>query len=317
VCSSDLPRKCKMCATGTLGLRLGKYGAFIGCSNYTVEGEGKCSYTRPLAGNGDNAMETRTLGIDPESGLSVTLRAGRFGPYLQLGETSKEKDAEKPKRASIPKGVDRATLELEQALKLLSLPRTVGNHPETGHPITANFGRFGPYIKHDDVYANLESDDDVFTIGLNHAVTVLAEKKANPRRRFNEPKALKELGPHPESKAVVKIMSGRYGAYVTDGETNATLPKGADPATYTMDAAVELLRARAEMGGGKKKKKPAKAAKPAKAEPKAAKANGAAKPAAKPAKAETKPVKTESKSKDKPAPAPKKAPAKKKELEET
>ncbi|MCE9648748.1 MAG: type I DNA topoisomerase [Parvibaculum sp.] len=301
------PRKCKMCENGTLGLRLGKFGAFIGCSNYKGEGDGKCSYTRPLAANGENAVEARTLGIDPETGLSVTLRAGRFGPYLQLGETSKEKDAEKPKRASIPKGVDRATLGLEQALKLLSLPRLVGIHPETGNPITANFGRFGPYIKHDNVYANVESEEDVFTIGLNHAVTVLADKKANPRRRFNEPKALKELGPHPATQAVVKIMSGKYGAYVTDGETNATLPKGADPATLTMDAAVELLRARAEMGGGKKKpkRKPAKAAaKPVKAE-------------AKPAKAAAKPAKAELKPKDKPAPAAKKPPAKKKVLEET
>ena len=301
------PRKCKMCENGELGLRLGKFGAFIGCSNYKGEGDGKCSYTRPLAGNGDGAMETRVLGVDPETGLSVTLRAGRFGPYIQLGETSKEKDAEKPKRSSIPKNVDRATLELEQALKLLSLPRTVGLHPESGEPITANFGRFGPYVKHDGVYANLESEEDVFTIGLNHAVTVLAEKKANPRRRFNEPKALKELGPHPESKAVVKIMSGRYGAYVTDGETNATLPKGADPATLTMDAALELLRARAEMGGGKKKPK-RKAAKAAAAKP--AKANGTAKAEAKPAKAATKP-------KDKPAPAPKKPAPKKKVLEAT
>ena len=296
-----------MCENGELGLRLGRFGAFIGCSNYKGEGEGKCSYTRPLAGNGDGAMETRVLGVDPETGLSVTLRAGRFGPYIQLGETSKEKDAEKPKRSSIPKNVDRATLELEQALKLLSLPRTVGLHPESGEPITANFGRFGPYVKHDGVFANLESEEDVFTIGLNHAVTVLAEKKANPRRRFNEPKALKELGPRPDSKAVVKVMSGRYGAYVTDGETNATLPKGADPATLTMDAAIELLRARAEMGGGKKKpkRKPAKAA-----AAKPAKANGTAKADAKPAKAETKP-------KDKPAPAPKKPAPKKKVLEAT
>ena len=305
------PRKCKMCANGTLGLRLGKFGAFIGCSNYKGEGEDKCSYTRPLAtsGNGE-AMETKALGIDPETGLSVTMRAGRFGPYLQIGEASKEKGAEKPKRAGLPKGVDRNTITLEQALRLLSLPREVGMHPETSKPIVANFGRFGPYILHDGMYANLENEEDVFTIGLNRAVTVLAEKAANPKRRFNEPKALKELGAHPESKAMVKVMSGRYGPYITDGETNANIPKGSDPQALTLEQAVELLRARAEMGGGKKKKKKA-----AKAPAKAAKANGEAKADAKPAKA-VKAAKAETKDKPKPA-APKKAPAKKKVLEET
>jgi DNA topoisomerase-1 len=304
------PRKCPQCGRGQLGLRLGKFGAFIGCSNYTAEGDEKCSYTRPLsAGEGNGAEETRTLGTDPDTGLAVTIRAGRFGPYLQLGETNKEKDAEKPKRASIPKNVDRATLTLEHALRLLSLPREIGLHPETGKPIVANFGRFGPYILHDGVYANLESDDEVFTIGLNRAVTVLAEKKANPRRRFNEPKALKELGEHPDSKAMVKVMSGRYGPYVTDGETNATLPKGSDPQATTLEQAVELLRARAEQGGGKKKK-------PAKARGAKAKTNGEAKVDAKPAKTEK--PKAEAKEKPRPAVSAKKAAQpKKKELEQT
>jgi DNA topoisomerase-1 len=300
------PRKCKMCANGTLGLRLGKFGAFIGCSNYKGEGEDKCSYTRPLASSGNGeAMETKALGIDPETGLSVTMRAGRFGPYLQIGEASKEKGADKPKRAGLPKGVDRNTITLEQALRLLSLPRDVGMHPETSKPIVANFGRFGPYILHDGMYANLENEEDVFTIGLNRAVTVLAEKKANPKSRFAQSKALKELGPHPESKAVVKVMSGRYGPYITDGETNANVPKGSDPQSVTLEQAVELLRARAEMGGGKKNKKK----KAAKAPAKAAKANGDAK-VAKPTKA------AKAEAKEKPT-APKKAPVKKKVLEET
>ena len=299
------PRKCKTCTTGELGLRLGKFGAFIGCSNYKGEGDEKCSYTRQLSASagGDAAgNETRTLGTDPETGLGVTMRVGRFGPYLQLGEGGK--DEEKPKRASIPKGVDRASLTLETALKLLSLPRVVGNHPESGNPIMANFGRFGPYVLHDGSYANLENDEEVFTIGLNRAVTVLAEKKANPGRRFGEPKALKELGPHPETKAVIKIMSGRYGAYVTDGETNATLPKGADPQTYAIEAAVELLKERAAMGGGKKKKKT-----------KASKAKTAK--ATKNEKAPAKSSKAEPKAKAKPVAAPKKPPAKKKVLEAT
>jgi DNA topoisomerase-1 len=300
-----------MCANGQLGLRLGKFGAFIGCSNYKGEGEDKCSYTRPLASSaGGEAMETKTLGIDPETGLSVTMRAGRFGPYLQLGEASKEKGAEKPKRAGIPKGVDRNTITLEQALRLLSLPREVGMHPETQKPIVANFGRFGPYILHDGMYANLENEEDVFTIGLNRAVTVLAEKKANPKARFGQAKALKELGEHPESKAAVKVMSGRYGPYITDGDTNANVPKGTDPQAVTLEQAVQLLRERAEMGGGKKKKKKA-----AKAPAKAAKANGEAKADAKPAKA-AKAAKADTKEKPK-AVAPKKAPAKKKVLEET
>jgi DNA topoisomerase-1 len=226
---------------------------------------------------------------------------------LQLGESSKDKDAPKPKTASAPKGVDLATLDLATALKRLALPRLVGMHPETGTPIEANFGRFGPFIKHDGVYANLENADDIFTIGLNHAVTLLAEKKANPKSRFGQPKApLKELGEHPDTKAPVKVMSGKYGPYITDGETNANVPKGSDPQNVTLAEAVELLRIRAEQGGGKKKKKKA-----AKAPAKAAKTNGAAKADAKPAKA------AKADAKEKPKPAPKKAPAKKKELEET
>ena len=268
------PRQCKLCKTGRLGLRLGRNGAFIGCSNYGAEGEEKCSYTRPFASSGENAVETRVLGVDPDTGLAVTLRPGRFGPYLQLGEASKEKDAPKPRTASAPKGVDLSNLTLEDALKRLSLPRTIGMHPEDGKPIEANFGRFGPYIKHDGVYANLKEQDDVFTIGLNHAVTLLAEKKANPKAAFGRQKAtpLKELGEHPESKAAIKVMNGRYGPYITDGETNANVPKGTDPQAVTLEQAVDLLRQRAEQGGGgKKKRKP-------KSEPKAAKAATASKP---------------------------------------
>ncbi|MFN9161233.1 MAG: type I DNA topoisomerase [Alphaproteobacteria bacterium] len=298
------PRQCKLCKTGRLGLRLGRNGAFIGCSNYGAEGEEKCSYTRPFASSGENAVETRVLGVDPDTGLSVTLRPGRFGPYLQLGEASKEKDAPKPRTASAPKGVDLSTLTLEDALKRLSLPRTIGMHPEDGKPIEANFGRFGPYIKHDGVYANLKEQDDVFTIGLNHAVTLLAEKKANPKAAFGRQKAapLKELGEHPESKAAIKVMNGRYGPYITDGETNANVPKGTDPQAVTLEQAVDLLRQRAEQGGGGKKKRKAKA------EPKAPKAAATSKAAKGTKAAEA----------EKPAKAARKSPPrKKKELEAT
>ena len=311
------PRKCRLCATGTLGLRLGKNGAFIGCSNYGAEGAEKCSYTRPLANSGENAVETRVLGVDPETGLTVTLRPGRFGPYLQLGESSKEKDAPKPKTASAPKNVDLNTLDLEAALKRLALPRLVGMHPETGTPIEANFGRFGPFIKHDGTYANLENPDDIFTIGLNHAVTLLAEKKANPGRRFNQPKApLKELGEHPDSKAAIKVLSGKYGPYISDGEVNANVPKGTDPQSVTLEQAIELLRIRAETGGGgKKRKKKAVAAKLAKTE-KPAKAAKTLK-ATKPEKTNSKAAKSDVKEKPKSTASPRKAPAKKKVLEAT
>jgi len=189
-------------------------------------------------------------------------------------------------------------------------------HPEDNLPIEANFGRFGPFIKHNGIYANLENPDDIFTIGLNHAVTLLAEKKANPKSRFNQVKApLKELGEHPDTKAAVKVMNGKYGPYITDGDINANVPKGTDPQNVTLAEAVELLRIRAETGGGgkKKNKKKAAAAKTAKAPAKAGKANGEAKADAKPAKA----AKAEAKEKIKPATSAKKAPAKKKELEET
>jgi DNA topoisomerase-1 len=152
------------------------------------------------------------------------------------------------------------------ALKLLSLPREVGKHPETGNPITANFGRFGPYVKHDGQFASLDSEDEVFTVGLNRAVTVLAEKKSKGRGPRG-PEALKELGAHPESGAMVKVMKGRYGPYVADGNVNATLPREMDPMSVTLDQAVVLLADRVAKGGGKK---PKKTKAPSKSKPKAA-----------------------------------------------
>jgi DNA topoisomerase-1 len=201
----------------------------------------------------NGAAEPRALGIDPKSGDEVSLKSGRFGPYVQRG------NGEKPQRASIPKGFSPETVDLEKALQFLSLPREVGLHPETHKPIAAGFGRFGPYLSHDGAYASLESPEDVFTVGLNHAVTLLAERKAKGGRGPRGGQALKELGAHPQSAAPVKVMKGRYGPYVTDGTINATLPRDSDPNSVTMDDAVALLAARAEKGPAKKKGRAKKA----------------------------------------------------------
>jgi DNA topoisomerase-1 len=168
---------------------------------------------------------------------------------LQLGEAV---DGEKPRRASIPKGTDPNTIELENALRLLSLPREVGIHPESGKPIVANFGRFGPFILHDGSYANLDSGDEVFTVGINRAVDILAQKKARGFTRAR-PGALKDLGVHPEGGGSIQIMSGRYGPYVKFGKINATLPRGADPQSYSLEEAIALIAAKAGNPTGKKK----------------------------------------------------------------
>jgi DNA topoisomerase I len=292
------PRKCPNCETGRLSLKLGRFGAFIGCSNYP-----ECNYTRQMTPGAEGAVNgTKVLGEDPETGLEVTLRGGRFGPYLQLGEASKEKDAEKPKRAGIPKGVAPEDIDLERALALLSLPRDVGEHPEDGEMIIAGIGRFGPYVKHGKTYANLEDGDEVLNIGLNRAVTLIAEKKLKPGRgrRFGADPG-KALGDHPDKGGPIVVKNGRYGPYVSHDGVNATLPSDMTPDTVTLEQAVTLIDARAAAGGGKKK---AAKGKKAKAEPKAeAKADTAAPSARRPAAR-----KQAGKAADKPA-APKKAAA--------
>ena len=279
-------RTCPSCKTGRLSLKISsKYGAFIGCGNYP-----ECRYTRQLADQGGDpdaaGPDGKLLGYDPDTGLAVTLRTGRFGPYVQLGEAVGE---EKPKRSSLPKGVDAATIDLEKALQLLSLPREVGLHPETGKPITAGLGRYGPFILHDGLYANLESIEDVFSVGLNRAVTLLAEKAAGGGKgRFQraKPTVLKDLGEHPQGGGKIEVLSGRYGPYVKHDKINATIPNGKDPAAITVEEAVELLAARAAKGPGKKPVRKAKAAKPKPPEANGGKpAAKAGKPAAKPAKA--------------------------------
>jgi len=247
------PRKCPTCGDGRLNLKLGRFGAFVGCSNYP-----NCKFTRQIGQkNGDGGGEPVELGLFPGTEDMITLRSGRFGPYVQLGE------GDKPKRASIPKGTDASNVDLELGIKLLSLPREVGKHPETGQPITANFGRFGPYVQHEKQYASLESPEDVFNIGLNHAVTLIAERKAKGFKRRG-PEPLRELGADPVSGEAIKVMKGRYGAYVTDGSTNATIPASSDAETITLEQAASLIAERAAKGGGKKKKKVAKTAKTAK-----------------------------------------------------
>jgi DNA topoisomerase-1 len=238
------PRRCPSCENGNLNLKLGRFGAFIGCSNYP-----ECRYTRKLGQSESDAAsgQTQVLGEDPESGEPISLRSGRFGPYVQRG------DGEKPPRASIPKGMDVSGVDLELALKLLALPREIGKHPETGEPITTNFGRFGPYVAHQKQYASLDGPEDVFTVGINRAVSLLAEKKAKSKS-FRGAEPLKELGPS-TSGAQVKLMRGRYGPYVTDGTTNATIPRDANPLDVTLDRALALIADRVAKGGGKPPKK--------------------------------------------------------------
>ena len=249
-------RKCPQCETGQLSLKLGKFGAFIGCSNYP-----ECNFTRQMTPGADGGVNgTKVLGEDPVTGLEVTLRSGRFGPYLQLGEQSKEKDAEKPKRAGIPKGVTPDDIDLERALSLLALPRDVGPHPEDGEMIIAGLGRFGPYVKHGKTYASLEEGDEVTSVGLNRAVTLIAEKIANPGkgRRFGADPG-KALGEHPDKGGPIVAKKGRYGPYVSHDGINATLPGDKTPETVTLEEAVSLLDARAEQvgKGGRRGKKAA------------------------------------------------------------
>ncbi len=278
------PRKCPACDDGRLGLRLGKFGAFIGCSNYP-----ECKHTRRLAiaGTGaDGAGEVaadKELGKDTASGETVWMKDGRFGPYIQLGEvkeieeetkTGKKKiKKEKPKSVSIPKGKDLAEIDLEYALELLALPRDVGPHPEDGEMIIAGLGRYGPYIKHKSTYKSIEADE-LFSIGLNRAVALLLEA---PKRGANA--ALKTLGDHPEDSKPVTVHSGRFGPYIKHGKVNASLPKGVEPDGITLDQAIPLLNARKERMSAKTggKAAPKKAAAKKKAPKKTAKPKAAAK----------------------------------------
>ena len=270
------PRQCPTCGTGQLSLKIGRFGAFIGCSNYP-----ECRYTRQLGTpeEGDKEgvpPEGMVLGADPDSGLAVTLHSGRFGPYVQRAKP----DDEKPDRTSLPKGMAPEQVDLEFALKLLALPREVGLHPETGKPITAGLGRYGPFVQHDGKFANLGSFEEIFTVGINRAVDALASKQARGGRA--SPAVLRDLGPHPRGDGPIQVMSGRYGPYVKHGKVNATLPKSVTPESVTLDQAVALIAEREAKGKTARKAKPAAKAKaPAKKTPAKARQKARAKPKAK------------------------------------
>ncbi len=241
------PRLCPKCSAGKLALRGGKFGPFIACSNYP-----DCKFTRKFAQPGGSGEDSgpEVLGTDPASGEEVSKRSGRFGPYVQLGE------GKEAKRSSIPKDIPAEDFDLDYALRLLALPREVGTHPESGKMIVAGLGRYGPYLLHDGKYAKLTGTAEIFEIGMNAAVTRIAEAAANGGRPARAAaSALKTFGPHPVSGGEMKLMAGRYGPYVTDGTTNATLPKTADPDTLTVEEAVALIDARAAKGPAKGKKK--------------------------------------------------------------
>ena len=270
------PRQCPVCHEGQLSLKTSRFGAFIGCSRYP-----ECKYTRPVASpdaaDGGAESGDRELGVDPATGQLVHLKIGRFGPYVETTPP----DAEKPKRSSLPKGWTPASMDLERALRLLSLPRDVGPHPEDGKMITASLGRYGPFVAHAGTYANVADIEEVFDVGLNRAVALLAEKRAGRAGRASAAAPLKELGAHPDTGEAVQVMAGRYGPYVKSGKINATLPKGTAPEDMTLEAALPLLAAKA--GAAPKKKAPAKKA--AAKKPAAKKELAAKKPAAKKAPA--------------------------------
>lgn len=258
------PRACPSCGTGKLSLKIGKFGSFIGCSNYP-----ECRFTRQLSagegegGSGDGGP--KILGTDPETGLEVSLRDGRFGPYVQLGgdpsegedlatDKKAEKTKEKPKRQTLPRGLPPDMIDLEKALKLLSLPRPVATHPETGKPIKAGIGRFGPYVQHEKTFASLGKDDDVLEIGANRAIDLIITKEQGGGRRGAASDPGKVLGEDPETGKTISLKAGRFGPYVTDGTTNATLPRGIETDSYTLEEAIILVRAKSAKG----KKAPAK-----------------------------------------------------------
>ncbi len=282
------PRVCPACENGRIGLKLGRYGSFIGCSNYPA-----CQYTRKLAiDGGENPDDTlkdgmRMLGHDPATGEEISLRRGPYGLYVQQGEPDPADKKAKPKRSSLTKGMDPATLTIEEALGLLSLPRLVGLHPESGQKIEAGVGRFGPYVKMGAIYASLDKDDDVLHVGLNRAMDLIGKKQDS----------IRSLGDHPKDSAPVVARKGRFGPYAQWGQMVANLPRGMELAEVTLAEAVALLAEKGKVLAPKGKKGAKKPAARAKAAPVTADA-----PPKPKVKARPKPkAKTAAKSKPKPA----------------
>ena len=237
------PRGCPSCGKGQLSLKLGKFGAFIGCSNYP-----ECRFTRVLApnaeANGEARPGVRALGADPDNGDEITVRSGRFGDYVQRGE------GEKPKRCSLPKGLAAADVTLDQAIALLSLPREVAKHPTSGEPIVAGIGRFGSYVQHAKTYANLGRDDDVLEVGANRAIDLIVAKESGVSQpRFGQA-AGRSLGDHPTEGGAITLRKGRFGSYVNHGAINATLPRDMPPDSVTLEDALQMIAAKAAGGGG-------------------------------------------------------------------
>ena len=247
------PRTCTSCDNGQLSLKIGRFGAFVGCSNYP-----ECKFTRRLSDGGGDADIAADgpveLGKNPGDELPITLRKGPYGHYVQLGEPVEDA---KPKRVTLPKGIPPTELTLDIALGLLSLPRDVGLHPESGKTITAGIGRFGPFLRHDGSFCSIPADDDVLMIGLNRAVALLAEPKRGGGRQSQ---TLKSLGEHPNG-GEISVKKGRYGPYVTHKGVNATLPGGTEPDELTVADAIALLQAKAAKGKGTKSGKTGKTTK--------------------------------------------------------
>lgn len=239
------PRVCPICGTGNLSLKLGRFGAFVGCSNYP-----ECRFTRPIGAKAVAEAEEaaltkdRLLGVDPSNQEEVWLKVGRFGPYIERGVDDERK------RVSVPSGVDPNELTLEQALALLSLPREIRLHPESGSPIFAGINRFGPYVQHEKTFVRLGEDDDVLTIGENRALALLAEGQ---NRRRPAQKVLREVGAHPDDGEPIQMFEGRFGPYVKHGKINASLPRGTQPEELTLEQAVNLLAERAAKGPSKRR----------------------------------------------------------------
>jgi DNA topoisomerase-1 len=261
-------------------VRIGKFGPFLqlgdgGPGNTASLPDdlppGDLTAERAMSLIRAKAAGPRELGADPATGQPVYLATGRFGPYVQLGDTpekppkppkaakgakaargAKAAKPVKPRRASLPRGVAEGDVDLSLALRLLSLPRVLGAHPGDGQEVVSSAGRFGPYVKHGDEFRSLEPDDDVYTVGLERALALLAAPKQARRRQSATRTVLRELGVREDTGAAVKLLDGRYGPYVSDGKTNASLAKGADPANVGLREAVELLEARAAAGPGKK-----------------------------------------------------------------